>query len=59
MYDERTKVLKSRVPPSDSIKELANKMVGNKAIEYLNKHGLLLQCLEKDIGVKTLSNLNE
>jgi hypothetical protein len=58
MYDERTKVLKSRVHPNDSMKEIVNKMVGNKGFEYLNKHGMLLHCLEKDIGIKTLSDLN-
>lgn len=59
MYDERTKILKSRVSPSDSIQGLINKMGGNKVIEHLNKHGMLLHCLENDIGIKTLSDLNE
>lgn len=59
MYDERIKALKCRVPASESLKSLSSKIKGNKAIDHSNKYGLFVHCMEKDIGIKSLANLNE
>mgnify|MGYP003464553268 CR=1 len=59
MYDDRVKVLKSKLHDNENIKQLATKVKGNKAIDHLNQYGLFFHCMEKDIGIKTLANLNE